>query len=169
MEFILETLGKIGFDWRMGLFNLINFLIIYWVLKRYAFGPIMKVINERQEKMKEGMDNYKKSQSELQMAEQKAQGIIDEAKVAANKVVEQSHDDSKQVAEDMKNKAKTEIESLIAQAKKNIDIDKQDMKDTLRKETVELVVLAVEKVLGERMDGKKDETYIQEILGSLKA
>lgn len=169
MEFILETLGKIGFDWRMGLFNLINFFVIFLILKKFAFGPIMKVIDERQAKMKEGIDNFEKAKTELAMAERKAQDIIDEAKVEGNKVLQGAHDDAKEIAEDMKVKAKADIELLVTQAKKNIDIDRQEMRDSLRKETVELVVAAAGKVVGENLDEAKNEKYIQEILADTKA
>jgi len=168
MDYILDTLGKVGFDWRMGLFNFINFLIIFLILKKYAFGPIMKTINERQKKMKEGIDNYERSKSELQMAEQKAQEIIDNAKIEGNKQVEKAYEEAKGVGEEMKKKAKAEIELLITQAKKNIEIDKKEMTEALRKETVELVVMAIEKVLGENLDKGADEKYIKQILSNLK-
>jgi len=57
---------------------------------------------------------------------------------------------------------------LIVQAKRNIDIDKKEMKEMLRKETVELVVMAVEKIITERLDEKKDGKMIKDILSSLK-
>ncbi|PIR04144.1 MAG: ATP synthase F0 subunit B [Candidatus Magasanikbacteria bacterium CG11_big_fil_rev_8_21_14_0_20_39_34] len=168
MNYILETLGKIGFEWHMGLFNLINFLVVFWLLKKFAFKPIMKVIDERQSKMTEGMENYEKSKTDLQMAEKKAQDIIDNAKVEANKIVENSHQQAVGAGEQMKKKAKEEIELLIAQAKKNIEIDRADMRDALRRETIELVVLAVEKIIHEKLNDKKDEKYIKDILASLK-
>jgi F-type H+-transporting ATPase subunit b len=168
MEYILDTLAKVGFEWKMGLFNFINFMIIFFILKRYAFKPIMKTIDERQKKMTEGIENYDKSKSELQMAEQKAQEIVDNAKIEGNKSIEKAHDEAKSVGNEMRDKAKEEIELLIVQAKKNIDIDKKEMKESLRKETIDIVVLAIEKILAEKMDSKMDEKYIKSILSSLK-
>jgi len=168
MDYILTILGKIGFEWRMGLFNLINFLIVFWLLKKYAFGPVMKVVNERQAQAKDAVDNYTKSRTELQMAERKAQDIIDQSKVEANKLVEKSYEDAKAAGEQMKEKAKKEIEMLITQAKRNIDIDKKEMKESLRRETVELVVLAVEKILGSKLNDGADDKLIKDILSSLK-
>ncbi|PIR75971.1 MAG: ATP synthase F0 subunit B [Candidatus Magasanikbacteria bacterium CG10_big_fil_rev_8_21_14_0_10_42_10] len=168
MEYILGILGKIGFDWRMGLFNLINFLVVFWLLKRFAFGPVMKMVDERQQKAKDAIDNFTQAKTELQMAERKAQDLIDASKVEANKNIEQSHQKAKEAGEQMKEKAKKEIELLIVQAKRNIDIDKKEMKESLRKDTVELIVLAVEKIMTERLDEKKDLKMIQEILATLK-
>lgn len=167
MNFLLENLGKIGFDWRMALFSLINFFIVFLILKKMFFKPVTDAINGRQDKMREGIENMKKAKTELQMAEQKAQDMIDLAKVDANKIVEKASGDAQVAGERMKEKAKIEIESLVSQAKKNIEADRAEMKDTLRKETVDLIILTLEKVLSEKMDNKTDKKYIEDILSTL--
>ena len=168
MDFILENLGKIGFEWKMALFNLINFLILFFILKKFFFKPIVKNVRDREQQIQDSVDNIQKARTELQMAERKAQDLIDESKVQANKIVEKSHELAKATGEQLKEKAKKEIELLIAQAKKNIDIDKREMKEELRKETVVLVMQAVEKILGEKLDEKKDTALIAGLLKNLK-
>ncbi len=168
MDMILDTLGKVGFEWKMAAFNFVNFLIVFAILKKYAFGPITKVIEERQQKVSDSVDNITKAKTELQMAERRAQEMIDEAKVGANKVAEKAHEQGKVQMEKMKDTAKSEIALLIDQAKRNIEIDRKEMQESLRTETVELVVLAVQKIISEKLDDKKDEAYIKNILASLK-
>ena len=168
MNMILETLGKVGFEWKMALFNFVNFLIVFAILKKYAFGPITKVIEERQKKVNDSVDNIQKAKTELGVAERRAQEMIDEAKVAANKVAEKAHEQGKVQVDKMKAIAKTEIGQLVDQAKRNIEIDRKEMKETLRTETVELVVLAVQKIISEKLDDKKDQAYIKDILATLK-
>jgi F-type H+-transporting ATPase subunit b len=165
---ILEILGRLGFDWKLALMNLVNVVILFVLLKRYLFRPVIAMIDERRRVIKDGVDNALQAKTELLMAERRAQELIDDAKVEANKIVEVSHNEAKRVGEQIKTKAKEEIELLIAQAKRNIEIDKKEMKDTLRKETVQIVVLAVEKILSEKLDGKRDTALIQDILSTLK-
>lgn len=162
MQAILDILAKVGFDWRMGLFNLVNFLIIFWLLKKYFFAPIVEMIETRKKHAKETEDNFQQSKTELAMAEHKAQGIIDDAKVEANKVVERAADDARATAEKMKDKAKGEIELLVTQAKKNIEIDRQDMQEKLKAETVDLVIATTKVVLGDKLDSKVDEQLIKD-------
>lgn len=168
MDYILTILGKVGFEWKMALFNLVNFLIVFALLKKFAFGPITKVIEERHQKVKDSVDNIQKAKTELQMAERRAQDMIDEAKAEANKVAEKAHEQGRAQIAKMKETAKGEIALLIDQAKRNIEIDKKEMKESLRAETVDLVMLVVEKVLSEKLDGKKDEAYIRDMLKALK-
>lgn len=165
---ILDILGKLGFDWKLALMNLVNVALLFWLLKRYLFRPVVKIIDERRKVIKDGVDNAKKAETDLLMAQRKAQELIDEAKVEANKIVERAHDAAKETGESMKEKARKEIELLIQQAKKNIDIDKREMKESLRKETVEIVILAVEKIMGEKLDQKSDTKMIRDILSTMK-
>jgi F-type H+-transporting ATPase subunit b len=166
MDYILETLGKIGFDWRMGLFNLVNFLIIVWLLKKYAFKPILKIVNDRQKVIQDGLDNATQASTDLKMAEKRAQDIIDTAKVEANKVLEKGSLQAEAHVVKMKDKATKEIELLVTQAKKNIAIERKDMEEELKNHTAKLVVAAVEKIVDERLDDKKDGKLINNALGS---
>lgn len=165
---MLDILAKVGFDWHMAVLNLVNFLVIFWILKKFLFAPISKKMAEREQIIRDGIDNATKAGTDLRMAEVKAQELIDTAKAESNKIIEASHEEARALGERMKVKAKEEIELLIAQAKRNIEIDQKEMRDALRKETVELVILSVEKILGERMDKKGDEKFIQDILGSIE-
>lgn len=167
MQFILDTLGKVGFEWQMGLFNLINFLIVFFILKRFAFEPIQRILKEREEKTRESVENFTKAKTALGQAEQKAQSIVDEAKVAANEVRENATEDGKVIAEQMKTKARGEIELLIKQAKKNIEIDRKKMQNEIRDEAASLVVRATEKILGEKLSDKKDESLVKETLKTI--
>ena len=168
MDFILDILGKLGFEWKAALFQLLNFLIVFWILKRFAFGPITKALDKRTKLMREGVENAEKANAELVMSKRKAQEMIDEAKVEANKVISASQAQADAAAEKSREKAKKEIELLVAQAKQNIEADKADMKDALRTETVHIVIAAVEKILSDKFDDKQDKTYIENILRSLK-
>ena len=99
-------------------------------------------------------------------SEQKFQEKIDEAKVEANAIMQKAYSSAEETGEKMKEKAKQEIETLVVQAKKNIEIDKEEMRAGLRRETIELVIATVGKIIGEKMDGKKDEQFIKQILES---
>lgn len=168
MDFILDILGKVGFDWRMALFNFINFLIIFFILKKFAFGPIMQAIEERQQKATATVENYQKAKTELQHAEKKAQELIDEAKVERNKVIQESVNEANAAAEAQKQKAVKEIEGHIAQAKATIATEKEAMKEALKKETAALVIEATRKIIGDELDAKKDASYAQDVLKSIK-
>ena len=102
------------------------------------------------------------------MAEQKFQERIDDAKAQSNKIVEQAQEEAEKAGTNMKVKAKKEIELVVDQAKRNIQIEKEEVMVGIKSETANLIVAAVEKILGDKLDGKKDKELIEETLKKLK-
>lgn len=158
--------ASLGLNGQLFTFQLINFALVFLTLWFMILKPLTKKMEERKRLIDESIDKAKKVEENLLHSEQKFQEKIDEAKVEANAIMQKAHGEAEGMSEKMKLKAREEIELLITQAKRNIEIDKEDMRLELRKETVELVILTVEKLIGEKLDAKKDEKFIQEILES---
>lgn len=165
---LLEILGKVGFDWRLALLNLFNFLIIFFLLKRYLFGPVMNKLDERRKMVEKGVEDAQKAETSLVMAKQEAEKLTDKARKEANKIMEEAHERAAAHAESVKEKTAKEVESMIAQAKESIEAQKAEMSEELRAETVSLVLQVTEKVLSEKMDAGKNEKYIKDILATIK-
>ena len=115
----------------------------------------------------DSIENSKKIQDTLQRSEQKYQQRVDEAKVEYNKIVEKATGDAEAAVAAMKTKSKEEIELLVDQAKRNINIEKNEMMAGLKQETAGLIVSALEKILEEKMDVKKDKGMIEEMIRKL--
>jgi len=167
MEFITENLGKIGFEWKMALFNLINFLILFWILKKYFFAPIVRVIDERNARAVESEQNFKKAKTEVEMAERTGKEFIASAKKESTEIILRAGEEAERVADTIKSKAQAEVQTLISEAKKTITVEKQKMMEEMKSETADLVVLAVEKVLSEKNTPAKDKKFVSDTLSKL--
>jgi len=168
MEKLLEILGKVGFDWHMSLFNLINFLVAFWILKKFAFAPLMKIIEERRQKARETQENFDKANTEIAVAKQTAQKITDESRLMANHLMGEAQSEAKITIELAKNKAKEETQKVVAEAKQTILAEKEKMTAELKKETAELVSLVAEKVLGENLKSADDSKYVKAVMEKIK-
>ncbi len=164
MEVLLETLGKVGFEWRMGLFSLINFLIVFWILKKLFFSTVTDTINQREKKIKEGIENFQKAKTELEMAEKNAREIIESAKKEASEIIEAAHQDGKEYAQQMKDKTKEDVAQLIAEAKESIAKQKAELTDEVKKDAAKLVIAVARKVLGKKVDDKLDQSFIEKTI-----
>ena len=100
-----EILGKIGFDWHVALANLVNFLIIFFVLKKFAFTPIQKMLRERREKIEKGISDAQKAEKNLSRANIEKEEIIKEAQDNANRILSTSQADGKNLIKDAKTQA----------------------------------------------------------------
>ncbi len=146
----------------------INFAVIACVVWFLILKPITRRMSERQRIVDESLKNAKKVQQNLEESEKEFNAKIAEAKAEANKIIEKAHGEASALSAQMKEKAKVEIEVLVEQAKKNIRIEKDEMVTGLKKETADLVVTALEKILGEKMNGSKDKEMIAEMLQKIK-
>jgi F-type H+-transporting ATPase subunit b len=130
--------------------------------------PLVKKMEERKKMIDESVDNAKAIETNLQMSQQKFQEKIDEGKVEANKIIGRAQDEADGIAGKMKEKAQADVEELIKQAKTKIGEEKDKMVGELKKETGALVMAALEKVLGQKIDEKTDKKLIEDALSKLK-
>ena len=162
------VLASLGINGTMFVFQLINFAIVALILWFLVLKPLTKKMSERQSLIDEGLKNAEEVKKNLHKSEQKYQERVDEAKSEAGKIIAKTQVDAAGVASNMKEKAKQEIELLVDQAKRNIKIEKQEMMSEVKKEAANLVAMALEKILSEKIDGKKDKGLIDESLKKIK-
>lgn len=162
------VLSSLGINGQLFIFQLINFAIVAVILWFLILKPLLKKMGERQKMIDDSLDNAKKVQDNLTRSERDYQSRIDDAKVAANKILEQASSEAEKVADGMKEKAKKEIELVVEQAKRNIRIEKDEMIRGLKTDTASLIVAAVEKIINEKLDERKDKVLIDEVVKKLK-
>lgn len=160
---ILEILGNLGFDWRMALASLINFLIIFWLLKKYAFGPIQAAIDAREEKIKQGLEDAERAASEVTMAKENYNKKLEEAKQEANKIIAGATEQGKEIIAKSTEDAYSKAAKIITDAKAIIYKEKESMLAEVKKETVSLGIQIAEKILNEKLDEKHDAELIKKL------
>jgi F-type H+-transporting ATPase subunit b len=74
----MEVLAKLGFDWKVALANLVNFLIIYLLLRNVVFKKLGNAIRERREKIQAGLDDAEKAKTALIMADHEKEQILND-------------------------------------------------------------------------------------------
>jgi F-type H+-transporting ATPase subunit b len=123
---IAETIAK-TFGWNAQLFvsQLISFLIVAFLLQKFAFKPILAMLDDRRKKIEESLSNAEKIKAELAQAESTRKQLISDASAQANKIIEE---------------ARAAAADIIAKAKQANDAELVRMKVELRKEVTRLVV-----------------------------
>lgn len=164
----MEVLTNIGFDWQVALANFINFMIIFFILKKFVFAPTAEVIKKRQEKIQAGIDNAKNSETELLVAKQKADDELKAARSEANQIVAKAKENGDDLVARAQKDADRKADIVMADAQKNIEQQKEQMEKTLLEKTAGLVALGVAKILGEDIDVQKNESISKRAFETLK-
>lgn len=161
MDSLIETFH---IDWRLLVAQIVNFAIVFAVLYWLAFKPLARVMSERTDKISKGLDDAKKVEAKLALAQQEFNNTMVEAKRQANVLMEKAAQEAESNKQAMITRAKEEIGNIINQEKQKIQADKASVLKEIKKEIADLVIASVEKILGEKIDEKKDMEMIKKMI-----
>jgi F-type H+-transporting ATPase subunit b len=154
---IQEILGRIGFDWQVALANLVNFLIIFLLLKYFAFKPIAKIIKKRKDKIQKGLDDAQQAETNLMMAEEQAAEISDKARADANEIIAAAQGRVDTLMLKAEEVAHGRANAILNEAHKTAEKERSKMEREVRGQAAGLVVESVKKILQENMTEKEHE------------
>lgn len=163
----VEVIAKqFGVTWQLLISQIVLFVIVALALKKFAYGPILKVLEERRQTIAQSLANAEKIKQELASAQAKAQEILSQANALANKQIEEARAVAAKVQESETQKAIATANQIVAKAKEASEAELGRMKMELRKELVRLVAETTAKVSGKvlTLDDQKrlaDETTKQ--------
>ena len=161
MENLIETFH---IDWRLLVAQIFNFAIVFAVLYWLVFKPLAKVMAERTSKIAKGLDDAKKVEAKLVRTQEEFNKTMVEAKKQANAILEKAVVEADARKQEMIARAKEEIGVIINQEKQKMQADKAATLKEIKREVADLVVMAMEKVLGEKVDEKRDKEMIKKII-----
>ncbi|MBM3871559.1 MAG: F0F1 ATP synthase subunit B, partial [Verrucomicrobia bacterium] len=125
------------------------FIIVALALKKFAYGPILEMLEQRRTRIAESLANADKIKAELANAQAKTQELIGQASQQATKIIEEARAAAAKVAEAERQKAIADAASIIAKAKQANDAELARMKGELRQEFGRLVVAAASRATGD--------------------
>jgi F-type H+-transporting ATPase subunit b len=162
-------LGTLGLNFSSFLIQLLTFVIALLVLRKWAFKPILKIMNERRETIEKGVSLGEQMEKEKTELEAKIDKQLHEARLKADEIIATANEAARQSIADTEAKAKKKAEDILASAEERIAQKTHSIREQMKKEMVGLVADATEAVLREKIDAKKDTQLIEKALEEAKA
>jgi F-type H+-transporting ATPase subunit b len=147
-DMVRETGETFGFDVWIFLSQVISFVIVALVLRRYAYKPILQVLEERRQRIAEGLLNAEKIKQQLAEAEQRHAEILAKANAQAQKMIDEARESSAHIAERKQQEAVVAAEQIMAKAREASAIEHERTMTELKRELGRLVVNTTAKVTG---------------------
>jgi len=163
-----ELISKLGIDWKLLLAQIVNFAVLFWLLKRFAFGPLGAFLKERSKKIAKGLEDADFASAEREKLRTLKAKMMSEAKKDVQTVMEEARARSDKEIADAWEKAKQKKEQLVGEAREEIQAEKERILEEARSEVGELVLRVSEKILGEKMDEDRDRVLVEKALKELK-
>ena len=149
------------------IWTIICFLIALFVLKRYAFGPIQKLIDERRERIRRALEEADEARAEARSLLEEHRKLIGQARSEAEEILAEA----RQVGQAMQARVKEETEAdrqrRLEETKRQIDAETRRALEAIRAEVAELSLVAAEKVARKSLDDKDQRRLIDEAIGEL--
>jgi len=161
----LEALGlNLGYL----LVQILNFAIIFVVLRTWVYKPILNVLEKRTQKINQGMEDARKAEEARKNAESEADKILGEARSKANEIIRQAAEKADQAAEDIKAEAKTKAKETQQEALSNAEEERNRILADVRGQVAALAIAAAQKLIGETLDEKRQKKLVDEFFSSVK-
>ncbi len=154
----------IGITWYGLLSQIITFGVLLGILFLFAYKPILRIFDERSRRIREGMEQSELAAKRLAEADQEAKQRLEEARREGQKLISQASALGEKLKEEARQEAKAQAEALVARARSEIELERDQAIQQLRREFADLAMLAAEKVIRETLDKERHRRLINEVL-----
>ena len=147
--------------------QLLAFILFVWFCMIYVWPPMLKILEEREKEIADGLNAASEGRRELEEANARKEEILGEAKKEAADLVGQANQRANQLVEEAKTSAQEEAEKIKASAQNDIEQSAKRAREELRSEVATLAVAGAEKILNSEIDEKKNSELIDELTKEL--
>lgn len=148
--------------------TLITFIIVAFVLRRVAWGPLLQAVNEREKQIQSSIDAAKKERAEAEKLLSEQKSAIAAARSEAAEQLRKTQSDMEKLREDLMARSKREAEELKADARRTIEAEKSKAIADIKNEAVNLAIQIAEKLLAEKLDDGKHRALAEQFVQDLQ-
>jgi F-type H+-transporting ATPase subunit b len=149
-----------------GLFiwTIATFLVLLTLLAKFAWGPLLKALDERQTLIRKSLDDAQQARQELERLNQEQQKIMASARAEADSIVSQSRSDAERLRQELRESARAEAANIVKNAERQIELQTHQALRQIRQEAVELSVAIASKLLARNLSKEDNDRLIQQTL-----
>lgn len=158
---IAEIAGKFGVTVPTLVAQMINFVIVAFVLYKFAVKPVVETLNERQRKIADGLQYAEEMKTQLAEAERERAEKVKQAAIDAQAIINEAREQSKELSEKKTQEAAAQAEAMIRKANEATELERQKMLGDVRKEVARLVVATSAKVLDRDLSDEQRQQFTE--------
>lgn len=148
--------------------QVVNFLILLFILKRFLYKPILKVLETRKEKIAQGLKDAEEIEKRLQQVTAEREEKLKVAGTDAEKILQEATKTAEKIVTAAHEKASADIEKMIEKSEDSMRLERAKMQQEMKTELVDLVVLTLEKVTGQVISEKDQKTLVKKSIKNIK-
>jgi F-type H+-transporting ATPase subunit b len=142
----------------------VNFIILFVLLRLFLYKPVLKMLDERTKRTKEGMELAEATKKEYEQAKGEVQKQIDKGRQEAQAIIAQAMQVGERLKEESRQEATKQAQVIVDRTRAELETERDKIVGDLRREFVDIAISAAEKVIKETLDKEKHRKLIEETL-----
>lgn len=151
-------------QWQLLLTNAIGFLVVLWILKKFAWGPLLSIMEERRNKISSEFASIEEEQTKVAALKSEYEAKLADIESERRSKIVEAVGEGKQVAEEIKAAARDEAKGIAAKARDELSRDVAKAKVQLKEEMIAITLSATQKIINERLDDSKHRELIDNFI-----
>jgi F-type H+-transporting ATPase subunit b len=143
---------------------IINFIVLFVLLRIFLYKPVMKMLDERAQRTKEGMELAEATKKEYEQAKGEVQKQIEKGRQETQAIIAQAMQVGERLKEESRQEAAKQAQTIIDRTRTELETERDKIVEDLRREFVDISIAAAEKVIKETLDREKHRKLIEETL-----
>lgn len=143
--------------------QMLAFVLLIWFVNKVLWGPMSKMLADRQKKIADGLAAADKGKHEMELAEKRAKDLLKDAKTQAAEVIAQAQKRASEIEEEAKAKARAEAERIMVAAQAEVERGINQAKEQLRTHVSAIAVSGAGKILKKEIDAKTHNALLAEL------
>lgn len=149
--------------------EMLTFAVFVWFTMRFVWPPLTKALDERREKIADGLAAAEKGKRDLELAQHKVTELLTEAKAQSAQIIEQANHRANHIIEEGKARAREEGDRLLAIAKDDIDREFQTAKEELLTQISALAISGAERILQKEVNKSANDQLVTAMVKEIEA
>jgi F-type H+-transporting ATPase subunit b len=143
---------------------IINFIVLLVLLRIFLYKPVLKMLDDRAKRTKEGMELAEATKKEYEQAKGEVQKQIEKGRQEAQGIIAQAIQTGEKLREESRQEATKQAQVIVDRTRAELDTERDKIIDEMRREFVDISIAAAEKVIKETLDKEKHRKLIEETL-----
>ena len=160
-------LEQLGIDWKLIVVMLTGFLLLVFILSKYAFGPILSLLDNRQKSIQGNIDEAQNRRNEMVNLQRDYEGRLAKIEEEARDKIQGAIKEAQAARDEIIAKAKADSEAILVRGREELEIEKQKALITMRDQVADLAIGAASRVVKTNLDGANHARLVDDVIANL--
>jgi F-type H+-transporting ATPase subunit b len=160
----MSAFETLGLNWPSFIWHVINFGILFFVLWKFLFPPVLKMLDERQARIRESMERAEALREESTRGAEAVKAQLDEARREGQKIINNANQIAERIRTERTQQAQAEYDTILRRAQEDAAREREQAFAELRQQVADLAVMAAERIIQRQLDPATQRQLVHEFL-----